>query len=223
MTEVARTPTVDADVESSTGPRSGGRPGRSVRRFAQWGLTAAYPLTILSAWHWHAPRYIGLCLISLLWLQRYLGRGILSASLRRFSPVDWGVAGVLSCASIAIVWTNSATLLRLYPVFVNLGLLLAFGATVIRGPSMIEKFARMHNPQLGSEGVRYTRRVTMIWCAFFVANGLFSLYTALRWSDFAWALYNGAIVYGPIGALIVGEMGWRHWIVRPRLARQEAA
>ncbi len=151
---------------------------------------------ILCAWRWDEPRYIGAALFALLWLQRWAGTGTFATSLRQLSVTDWCVVGLLSCASAAIVLSGSELLLHLYPSFVNLGLLVAFGSTLVRGPSMIEKFARMGNPELGAHAVRYTRRVTQMWCVFFTLNGAFSAYTALFWTRAAWSLYNGAIAYG---------------------------
>ncbi|CAD6551669.1 hypothetical protein ACFQ3P_30440 [Paraburkholderia sabiae] len=183
----------------------------------------AYPAVILCAWFWDEPRFVGCLLFALLWLQRCAGTGAFGASLRKLTRIDWGVALMLSVASAAIVWTNSELLLRIYPSLVNLGLLIAFGATLVRGPTMIEKFARIGTPNLSEPAIRHTRRVTQIWCAFFLANGLFSLYTALYWPREAWSLYNGAIAYGLIGVLLVGEIVWRYLVILPRARRSEAA
>jgi uncharacterized membrane protein len=205
---------------------SQGLPARSLgwlRVALQVALKVAYPVMILCAWRWDSPRYIGAALFALLWLQRWAGTGTFATSLRQLSTTDWWVAGLLSCASAGIVLSGSELLLHLYPSFVNLGLLVAFGATLVRGPSMIEKFARMGKPALSVHAVRYTRRVTQIWCVFFVLNGAFSAYTALFWSPAAWSLYNGAIAYGLIGVLLVGEIVWRYVAVLPRAARSEAA
>jgi uncharacterized membrane protein len=195
-----------------------------------WGKTVvqallklAYPALILCAWRWDEPRLVGCMLFAILWLQRWAGSGPVATSLRRLSAIDWSVVGLLSCASAAIVVTNSELLLRLYPSLVNLGLLIAFGATLVRGPSMIEKFARLGNPDLPPGAVRHTRRVTQVWCAFFVLNGAFSAYTALYWSRASWSLYNGALAYGLIGVLLVAEVIWRYLVVLPRAARSEAA
>ncbi|GAB2910173.1 septation protein IspZ [Paraburkholderia jirisanensis] len=183
----------------------------------------AYPLVILCAWRWDTPRYVGCMLFGLLCLQRFAGSGAFALSLKGFSPIDWGVAALLGCGSAAIVATDSELLLRVYPSLVNLGLLIAFGATLVRGPSMIEKFARIRTPQLSAPAIRYTCHVTKIWCVFFVLNGAFSLYTALYWPREAWSLYNGAIAYGLIGVLLVAEIVWRYLVVLPRVARSEAA
>jgi uncharacterized membrane protein len=182
-------------------------------------LKLAYPALILCAWKWDTPRYVGLMLLAILWLQRFAGTGSFASSLRRLTTVDWWVAGLLSAASAAIVWTNSEMLLRIYPSLVNLGLLMAFGATLVRGPTMIEKFARIGTPDLSAPAVLHTRHVTQIWCVFFALNGAFSAYTAFYWTRDAWSLYNGAIAYVLVGVLLVGEIAWRYLVVLPRARR----
>ncbi|WP_179402105.1 hypothetical protein [Burkholderia guangdongensis] len=189
---------------------------RRMRVAARVALMLAYPFVFLLAWRGIAPRYVGCMLILLLWLQRWIGTGSFASALNRLTRVDWCVALVLSAISLTIAVTDSEMLLRLYPAFVSAGLLAAFGVTLYRGPSMIEKFARTRARDPSTAVVRYTRRVTQIWCAFFVLNGAFSVYTAMCWSRAAWSLYNGAIVYALIGALLVGEWIWRQWFVMPR-------
>jgi uncharacterized membrane protein len=77
--------------------------------------------------------------------------------------------------------------------------------------SLVERIARIQHPNLPPEGVVYTRRVTQIWCVFFVVNGGIALVTAL-WSSFEiWSLYNGLIAYVLMGLLFAGE-----YIVRMR-------
>ncbi|WP_321963140.1 hypothetical protein [Paraburkholderia sp. J7] len=199
--------------------------GARGRARSKWRLIAslAYPVVILCAWRWDSPRFVGLLLLVLLWMQRVAGTGALAATLRKLTPVDWAVAVTLNVASVAIVITNSERLMRLYPSLVNLGLLVAFGATLVKGPSMIEKFARLTYADPPAHIVRYTRRVTQLWCGFFAVNSVFSAWTALAWPARAWSLYNGAIAYGIIGALLAGEFAWRKWIMLPRAARREAA
>ncbi|PQV52131.1 hypothetical protein [Paraburkholderia sp. BL21I4N1] len=219
----------DADARVTAAGTAGTVPasrnvGRSwTKAVVQVLLKLAYPALILCAWRWDTPRYVGCMLFAILWLQRWAGSGPVATSLRRLSSIDWTVVGLLSGASAAIVLTNSELLLRLYPSLVNLGLLIAFGATLVRGPSMIEKFARLGNPDLPPRAVRHTWRVTQVWCGFFALNGAFSAYTALYWSRASWSLYNGAIAYGLIGVLLVAEIVWRYLVVLPRAARSEAA
>jgi uncharacterized membrane protein len=196
-----------------------GEPGalrRGARVTAQVALKVAYPLVFFAAWRYDMTRYLGVALFALLWLQRWIGAGSVAAMLRRLTTLDWSVAVALSCACAAIALTGSELLLRLYPTLVNAGLLAAFAATLNGGPTMIEKFARLRHAELSARQVQHTRRMTQIWCAFFAVNGGVSAYLALSGSRAAWALYNGVLAYLLIGALIVGEIVWRHVFVLPK-------
>lgn len=187
------------------------------RMVARVILKIAYPVVILAFWRVGSPRYIGLALLAMLWLQRWVGAGRVAGVLDRLTRLEWAVALVMSSLSAAIAVTDSETLLRAYPVVVNAGLLVAFGATLRRGgPSMIEKFARMRRPDLDAYAVRYTRRVTQVWCAFFLFNGAVSGACALWGSRAQWALYNGFVTYLLIGVLMVAEVAWRHVFVLRR-------
>ena len=193
-----------------------------VRGATQALLKIAYPLVLIGAWHFGKPRYAGIALLALLWAQRWVGAGSVSTLLRQLTPLDWLIAGTLTCTSAAVAITDNELLLRLYPALVNTGLLLSFAATLRSGPSMIETFARMRLPDLQPRAVRYTRRVTQVWCVFFALNGLTAVVAALYWSRGAWALYNGVIAYVLVGVLIAAEAAFRHWVVRPH-APSEAA
>ena len=70
---------------------------------------------------------------------------------------------------------------------------------------MIERLARLQHPDLPPEGVIYTRRVTQVWCAFFIINGAMALSTALWASLEIWSLYNGLIAYVLMGGLFAAE------------------
>lgn len=118
----------------------------------------------------------------------------------------------------AYIPNHAALALKLYPVAVNGVLLGVFSLSLARGPSAIERFARLQEPNLSPRGVDYARSVTKVWCVFFIANGLTALATALWASDGAWALYNGFIAYLFMGALMGVEL-----IVRRRARSHDAA
>ncbi|MDR5801393.1 hypothetical protein [Caballeronia sp. LZ001] len=185
------------------------------RRAIAFLLKLGYPAVILCAWRLGEPRFAGLALLAVLWLQRWLGAGALSSMLKELSSLDWCVMLILSAVSASIAISGSVIALRMYPAVVNLGLFAAFAATLVRSPSMIERYARLREPNLSAAAVRYTRGVTKMWCGFFIANAAFSAYTACCFSHDAWARYNGLVVYVLIGGLIVGEFAWRHWIIKP--------
>jgi len=102
--------------------------------------------------------------------------------------------------------------LRWYPVLVNSFLLALFGSSLLRGMPMAERLARLRERRLPPRAVRYTRRVTQVWCGFFVVNGLIAagltLWAPLSW----WTLYNGLIAYAAMGLLFAVE-----WRIRQRV------
>lgn len=178
-------------------------------------LWLAYPLVILFGLQLLEPRYVALLLALALLLRRRRDAGRLLSGL---SGADRAVLAALLALAGLTALTNSETLLRLYPAAMNLGMLLLFGLSLACPPSMVERFARLREPDLPPAGVRYTRRVTQVWCAFFIANGGIATYTALQASREVWTLYNGCIAYLLMGALFAGE-----WLVRRRvLARRPA-
>lgn len=165
-----------------------------------------YPLALLFGLRFMEPRYVALALAAALLLRRGRTAARLLASLSR---VELAVLAGLLLLAAATALTNSELLLRLYPAAVNLGMLTLFGLSLAFPPSMVERFARLSEPELPDGAIRYTRRVTQVWCAFFVANGGAAVYTALNAGRDAWALYNGFIAYLLMGALFGGE-----WLIR---------
>jgi acyl-coenzyme A synthetase/AMP-(fatty) acid ligase/3-hydroxymyristoyl/3-hydroxydecanoyl-(acyl carrier protein) dehydratase len=51
----------------------------------------------------------------------------------------------------------------------------------------------------------YCRKVTFVWCGFFVLNGSIAAWTIFSGSDALWSIYNGGISYILIGTLFAGE------------------
>lgn len=165
-------------------------------------LFALYPALIFVGLQYLDARTLGiLVLIALALRYRNQVRGL----TRGLSGAPWVAAGIPAVVGLAAVAANSESLLRLYPASISAGLLLLFAVSLIRPPTMIERIARVRESDLPAEGVRYTRRVTEVWCLFFVVNGTAAIYTALWTSREVWALYNGLIAYILIGALVLGE------------------
>jgi uncharacterized membrane protein len=104
---------------------------------------------------------------------------------------------------------DSSGAVRYYPVLVNAALLVVFAASLVSPPSVIERIARLRDPELRPAAVVYTRRVTIVWTVFFVLNGGAAFYTARFATLEAWALYNGLIAYVLIGALFAVELAIR--------------
>lgn len=126
----------------------------------------------------------------------------------------WLVAGAMLLVASAI-FANQILPLKLYPVLVNLGFLVAFGYSLFFPPSMVERFARLREPNFPSSAVAYTMRVTQVWCGFFILNGAIAFATAVWASEAVWSLYTGVISYVLMGALFGLE-----FLVRQRFRRQ---
>jgi uncharacterized membrane protein len=116
----------------------------------------------------------------------------------------WLVVGAL-LLFVVTVWSNQLLPLKLYPFLMNVLTLGLFGYSLIYPPTMVERIARITEPDLPPEGVQYTRRVTQAWCLFFVLNGSLALYTTLWTSEEVWSLYNGVIAYLMMGVMFGGE------------------
>lgn len=114
---------------------------------------------------------------------------------------------------LALVWGSQLSL-KFYPVLMNLGFLTLFASSLFSPPTIVERLARMKEPELSPEAVVYTHKVTQVWSVFFLLNGTIAAITALWTSDKIWMLYNGFIAYLLIGALAGGE-----WLVRQRVKR----
>ena len=176
-------------------------------RMLTWALAALtllYPLAVYAALGRVAPHWLAAALMLL-------------AAARAWSTRQgfwWLVAAGAAVLAMASWRQGNAQAVKLYPVLVNGVLLAVFGWSLWRRPSVVERLARLGQAGLPEAAVRYTTRVTALWCLFFVANGAMAAYTAYFASDALWALYNGLLAYVAMGVLMAGE-----WLVRQRVKR----
>lgn len=105
-----------------------------------------------------------------------------------------------------------------YPVAVNLILLTLFATSLKSEQSLVERLARLQNPQLSPQGVRYTRKVTQAWCLFFIGNGTLAAASALYGDLKLWTLWNGLLSYLALGLMFGGE-----YLLRQRLQARDPA
>ena len=162
-----------------------------------------YPFAVYFGMEHFAPWQFGLLLGSL-WLARaLLGKG--GAGSRWMA-----VTAIGFCVLLALF--DSPLLLRWYPVLISGFMLGLFALSLKYGPPMIERLARLREPQLPAKAMVYTRQVTVAWCVFFLCNGLLAaaltLWAPLSW----WMLYTGLISYGLMGLLFAIE-----WLIRQRV------
>ena len=168
-------------------------------------VSLAYPLLVYFGLQHFEPRWIAAFLVTM----------VLVRLLSNRTTASYGIAAAAITLGL-LAWFGNAWLpLKLYPVGVNVFFLITFGMSLIYPPSAVERLARIKVPDLNSDGVRYTRRVTQVWVCFFVINGSIALGTALWASDAVWTIYNGFIAYCLMGALAAIEL-----LIRRRLKLQ---
>lgn len=100
---------------------------------------------------------------------------------------------------------------HLYPVIISLSFAASLGWSLLYPPSLIERFARLTEPNLDARGVKYTRKVTIVWLVFCLLNAAISLATSLWHNHALWLWYNGFISYILIGLLMAGEYIFRRY------------
>ncbi|MFW6051014.1 MAG: hypothetical protein ACODAU_07560 [Myxococcota bacterium] len=166
----------------------------------------AYPVAVyVGMTHWDL-RYAAAALILLVApaavsrLRRTGGERVRAVALIPLLTVLLlGVGAVLNASGFALA----------VPAAVNGLLLGAFGTTLWNGPPMIERFARLVDPDLGPAEVRWCRRWTGVWCGFFALNGATAAALAVVAPVAWWAVYNGLVAYVLMGVLLGAE-----WVLR---------
>lgn len=171
-------------------------------------LSVCYPPAVYLGLQYFSAKYLALLLLTL-GVARSLTNGALNSSSR------WIMVGLLALLSGWTWFAESDVALKLYPVLISLNLLVLFGWSLWHPPTIVEKLARLQDSNLPPSGIAYTRKVTKVWCGFFLVNGSIALATVLYGNDQLWTLYNGLISYLLMGTLMAGE-----FLVRRRVKAQ---
>jgi uncharacterized membrane protein len=101
---------------------------------------------------------------------------------------------------------------KIYPFALSLAAAYAFGNSLRKPPSLIERLARIGEPDLPAASQAYCRIVTLIWTVWLVVNAAIAALLAVRASEEAWALWTGFLAYLIMGLLFGGEM-----LIRPHV------
>jgi len=172
------------------------------------GVSLAYPVVVYLALGHVSPRWIALLLVALALARAWVMR-----------EAFWlGAAALATLLAGASVLGERWGPLKLYPALVNAVMFGLFAMSLWRGPTIVERLARLRETHFPPAAIAYTRRVTQVWCGFFVVNGLLAVATALWATPAVWALYNGLLSYVAMGLLMGGE-----WLVRRRVRGRIAA
>lgn len=167
------------------------------------GLTVSYPFLIWFSLEHFEPRVLALMLAGLFGLRFLLSGAHGGSGIMRF------IVPACLLFLLAIAWVNQAGGLLVYPVFVSLLFFLVFSVSLVYPPSVVERLARLEDPDLPPKGIAYTRKVTQIWSVFFLVNAGVSLFTVWYGERWLWSLYNGCVFYILMGLLMAAEMAVR--------------
>ncbi len=174
-----------------------------------WLLVIVYPFIVFVGLRSFSLQVLGVVLVVLA-----LTRIVLAQPRNKDSGVPTLLSLVLLLVAAYALLANNPESLLYYPVAVNAVLLGVFGYSLLGGPTFVERLARLTEPQLSPRAIMYTRKVTGIWCVFFVGNGGAALYTAHFSTREVWTLYNGLIAYMLMGLLFAVEYLIRRQVKR---------
>jgi uncharacterized membrane protein len=117
---------------------------------------------------------------------------------------------ILCCIGIICLITKSSLTLKIYPALADLIYLVIMGTSIIIPPPLVFYFLNMFDKKIKDHieprfFEHYCRKAAIIWCVFFVFDGVVSLVTAFWGSDIIWGIYNGGITYVFMGLIFSGE------------------
>jgi uncharacterized membrane protein len=123
----------------------------------------------------------------------------------------YAVLGVVTLIALpALLRQVFPALAYALPVAFNLCLAVMFAQTLRAGREpMIARFARAERGTLVPELAAYTRRLTWVWVAFFVAAAALAAALARWGSARAWIAFTSFGNYAAVATLFVGEYWWR--------------
>ena len=137
--------------------------------------------------------------------------------IRAFTSPDSGqrlVSALVAVFFVVVLLWRQQDSMYWYPVWVNALMLMLFGGSLYRGMPLVERLARLQDPDLPPRAVAYTRQVTRIWCGFFLINGSLAAALVLLERHGWWALYTGVISYVLMGLLMAGEFAYRKLVLK---------
>jgi uncharacterized membrane protein len=178
---------------------------KQLLKVAVIALSICYPFMVYWGLQYYDARLLLPLLLILLALRWLTGTGL--------SQHKVVIVTLLGIIVIAMIWGTQLSL-KFYPVMMNFGFLSLFASSLMSPPSIVERLARLKEPDLPPKAVAYTHKVTQVWSVFFLVNGVIAAITALWCTDEVWVLYNGFIAYLLIAGLAAGE-----WFVRQRIKR----
>lgn len=96
-----------------------------------------------------------------------------------------------------------------YPSMASFAFAAAFAVSLRHPPSLIERLARLRQPHLPEEAIRYCAGLTRVWAVWLSVNGLVAAALAASARMDLWLIWTSLLNYLVSGALFGGE-----WLLR---------
>lgn len=181
-------------------------PGQPQEAGASRGAAAAlvllYPLVVYGGLRFLDARSLGALLGGFLLVR--LGVGLRSEAAEHWRAISLQLLPAAAVIALTLIQNEERYLLAL-PVLISASLFWVFARSLSGPLTIVERMARIQDPDLTPEEARYCTSVTRVWCAFFLANGSIAGFLAIGGSLEWWTLYTGLISYALMGALFAVE------------------
>lgn len=128
--------------------------------------------------------------------------------LKAFLPV------IFTAFIITLFHFTHWIVVKYYPVFANFLIFMMFFTSIFNKETIIQKFARIMEPDIKPKALEYTRNLTYAWACFTFINFFISFLTVYM-SERIWMWYNGCISYILVGIFFAIE-----YIVRINFKRK---
>jgi uncharacterized membrane protein len=117
---------------------------------------------------------------------------------------------ILCCIGIICLITKSSLTLKIYPALADMVYLVIMGTSILIPPPVVVYFINMFDKTIKDNIPaeffnQYCRKAAIIWCVFFVFDGVVAFITVFWASDVVWGVYNGGITYVLMGLIFIGE------------------
>ena len=115
-------------------------------------------------------------------------------------------------------WFESETILRYYPVLMNLSFASVFLMSLRSQIPLVERIASLVVEDFPEEAKRYLRGLTLAWGLLLTFNAIVSFYTACCLSLKYWTIYNGVVAYVIFAVFSLAELGYRRFYKKKHIA-----
>lgn len=169
-----------------------------------FALGIAWPLSVHGVVLLDAPDW-GPRLTAILWAS---GGALWAAAAGRASA--YAFAALLAALLGGLALGAPHLLLFAPAILINAALAWIFGTSLRLGRDpVVSGFARLEQAELPADLAAYTRLLTWIWTALFVAMGAIAFALAVFGSLTAWSTFTNLITYVLVAILFVGEYVYR--------------